>query len=62
MLMNFFNSTLFNVIQNSSDLSHASSGAGNEGKCSESCFLVFLEEQGMRDWETSPKGKEREEK
>jgi len=44
---------------NYSDLSHASSGAGNGGKCSESCFLIFLEEQGTEKW--GPKGKETEE-
>jgi len=34
-------------IQSSSDLCHAFSVAGNGGTCSESCFLVFLQEQGI---------------
>jgi len=34
-------------------------GAGNGGKCSESCFLVFLKEQGTG--KQGPKGKEMEE-
>jgi len=47
MLMIFF-PKMFKNIQNYLDLSHASSGAGNGGKCSESCFLIFLQEQGIR--------------
>jgi len=39
---------IFKNIQCYSDLSHASSGAGKQGKCSESCFLVFLQEQEHR--------------
>jgi len=48
-------SKMFKIIQNCSDVSHASSGAGNGGKCSESFFLVFLKEQGTRNWETGSK-------
>ena len=59
ILIIFFNSKIFKIIQNYSDLSHASSGAGNGGKCSESCFLVFLKEQGTG--KQGPKGKEKEE-
>jgi len=59
MLMIFFPKT-FNVIQHCSDLSHASSGAGKQGKCSESCFVVFLQEQEHR--KQGPKGRENKEK
>ena len=38
-------SKIFKNIQYYSDLSHASSGAGKQGKCSESCFLIFLQEK-----------------
>jgi len=38
----------------------ASAGAGNGGKCSESCFLVFLQEWECRKW--GPKGRENWEK
>jgi len=38
-------SKMFKNIQHYSDLSHASSGAGKQGKCSESCFLIFLQEK-----------------
>jgi len=51
---------MFNIIQHYSDLSHASSGAGKQGKCSKSCFLVFLQEQEHR--KQGPKGRENEEK
>jgi len=44
------------MVQNHLELSHASSGAGNGGKCAESCFLVLLKEHGTRKW--GPKGKE----
>jgi len=57
--MIFFPKT-FKNIQCYSDLSHASSGAGKQGKCSESCFLVFLQEQELR--KQGPKGRENEEK
>jgi len=57
--MIFFPKT-FKNIQCYSDLSHASSGAGKQGKCSESCFLVFLQEQEHR--KQGPKGRENEEK
>jgi len=51
---------MFKNIQCCSDLSHASSGAGKQGKCSESCFPVFLQEQEHRKW--GPKGRENGEK
>jgi len=38
-------SKMFKNVQHYSDLSHASSGAGKQGKCSESCFLIFLQEK-----------------
>jgi len=38
----------------------ASTGAGKQGKCSESCFLVFLQEQ--EHGKQGPKGRENEEK
>jgi len=47
MLMILF-PKIFKNIQCYSDLSHASSGAGKQGKCSESCFLVFLQEIGSK--------------
>jgi len=50
---------MFKIIQNCSDLSHASSGAKNGGTCSESCFLIFLKEQGTG--KQGPKGNEKEE-
>jgi len=42
------------------DLNHASTGAGKQGICTESCFLVFLQEQEHGKW--GPKGRENEEK
>jgi len=59
MLMIFF-SKIFKNIQHYSDLIHVSSGTGKQGKCSESCFLIFLQEQEHRKW--GPKGRENEEK
>jgi len=55
----FVFSKMFKIVQNYSDLSHASSGARNWRKCSESCFLIFLKEQGTGKW--GPKGKETKE-
>jgi len=59
MLMIFFPKTFKNV-QHHSDLSHASSRAGKQGKCSESCFLIFLQEQ--EHMKQGPKGRGNEEK
>jgi len=42
------------------DLIHASTGAGKQGTCSESCFLVFLQEK--EHGKCGPKGRENEEK
>jgi len=56
----FFSPKIFKNIQYYSDLSHASLGAGKQGKCSESCFFVFLQEQEHR--KLGPKGREKEEK
>jgi len=42
------------------DLIHASAGAGKQGTCSESCFLIFLQEKEHGKW--GQKGKENEEK
>jgi len=39
-MMIFF--LIFKIIQNYSDLSHASSGAANGGKCLESGLIFFL--------------------
>jgi len=59
MLMIFF-PKMFKNIQHCSDLSHVSSGAEKQGKCSESCFLIFLQEQEHR--KQGPKGRENIEK
>jgi len=42
------------------DLIHASTGAGIGGTCSESCFLIFLQEKECG--QQGPKGRKNEEK